>query len=1143
MSVSALPPPPQKSSSMLRQPQSMPNTPAVYPTTTTAGWTVVHHGTLGPPEAYGHASSSSSSAPFGVAGSSSSSAGSIAGRRSHSQNAARLPISSGASAWRPPAAKDPNPRPLPVPPPLDTVSVGSTTFTRRPGRGQSSERERDHRDRANKRSASTEPSGSTMLPALSTTTLSPAPATASASAISPATTSALSPLSTTASRPLPLPPPAAGPAGSSSNALAGPSSSSSRHQHAPKTKSSAKPHSRRAHTPETGRRVANPSQERVAYPYSPPTAANPATTRSPTMPFDGVSGVWAPRPAADSHPPRSSSKDRPQQPRTRTTSGSSVSDARPSLTRKSSGGVSSASPSSSASGPVGKQPSLTNLRRKTSVDVPSGVDYGLPILGRSPSLQRIAGGGIMRSTTSASGSGAISPRKSSLSNTGIRTAASSPAHSRNPSLSTPPLIIPTYSPPSHSQYSSVPSATSPPSAPLPSLPPQPPLLHPVRQGTLDVPPPPSLPNGQVIIPMGPAPKSFVAPPPPPPLPLATATATTPRSGPLSAGSAASAGSTASAPRSGSAPSTPSAYATPPPPPPPPVASHLQRTTSPTPPPLKMSAVLLGRRDPATTYTSTTVNSPGTYTEASTPSSARSAPPGFTWRYSTDTTSDGSPMTGLTTPATSHDGGKWERDKATYAGSPLASLPSPGPGGKRERRRLQLHSPVDINIPALTEKEKESPIHSHPIASESEEGAERENAAAAAKRAARATAPWLAALEGEVGEEEMDGVLLSPPTFASRKLDPDEMDENDIEALDLYDDGVDETFDDGADRGRRGRSPSPIRYARRASVDQDMIFSDSSDEEELDEGGGGYMGDTASGSVESPAASLNDAKSTFNDARSTFSRAKSTRSRRKWRNTRAAPPPVPLASAAGMGMGGNGNRGKRRHQRSHSADSSIIGFGVGAEGMAPSAMYKLEMARNKALEQNAANGFAPGPAAENMRFMYQANKARLPASVPPPPPLLMMSRNRESGSITSLPSQYAGGGYADSAHGHGSGSVSGHGHGGSSESGGGGRYGAYQPSPTASKNSLPLPGRKEGGIFSRKDKKDKFRKTIGATPNATPSSNRTSFSLLRRGPGEGGSNSSAEVLMVRNGAGPGRVSSSSTGSDERRGAKSLLSRMK
>ncbi|KAJ7053315.1 hypothetical protein C8F01DRAFT_1167053 [Mycena amicta] len=877
----------------------------------------------------------------------------------------------------------------------------------------------------------------------------------------------------------------------------------------------------------------NASQERLGYSYTPPStsaSAHPAhTTRSPTMPFDGVSGVWTkPRPAADSHPRnnaiatangdasttrRSPSRDRDRT-RTRTTSASS--DQRPNLIRTTSGGAISGS-SSSSSVLGGKQPSLTNLRRKTSGDAQMQAQMGiLPSsrkgsgdsvsgsggLGRSESLQRKTSGGILRAPTSASVSGHGPPRKSSLGsgNPAIRTAASSPAHSRNPSLTTP-LVIPVYNPPmtmatsSHSSatshsYSahSLPSGSG--SGLLPPVPPPPPLQHPIRKGS----------DERLIIPMGPVPKSFVPPPPPPPLPL------------LLAGK-------------GPPPLPPPSQSLPPTPPSPSPNQNL--------PTLKMSAALLARRDALAGGAAAYTNSPAPLSDVSTPSSAKSAPPGsgFSWRYSTDASD--SPMTGLTTPATSWDSGGG-RDKSVYAGSPLASatvfgaLPSPGPQGKRERRRLQLHSPIDI---AALSPDAESgpltpPIHSHPIGDESEEGGGPDSAVSEKPRG------WLAALEGQVGEEEMEGVLLSPPTFAARKLDPDEMDDIGLDALDLYDDGVDDV-DEGADRGRRGRSPSPIRYARRASVDHDMIFSDSSDEDEY--GMSDPLGDTVS--FDSPAPSLDnvsnshnnnsDAKSIFNDARSTFSRARSTRSRRKWRNTRVAPPPVPLGSASGMGMNGDG----KRKQRARSADSSIIGFG--GEAMAPSEMWRKEQAAAKAATQ---------PTGE-MRFVYQASQARLPASVPPPPPMMMMNMGNSMGSLQ----QY------DSA------SVSGHGHaGGSSESGGGGRY--YQTSPSVSKNSLPLPlpPKKEpssgGGLkllSSRKDKEEKkekkerekrekaFRKSAFASSSHGSSSSaqnsasgsggphhRSSFSLLR---GSTTANSSAEALMGRT---PGRVSESSAGSDER-----------
>ncbi|KAF7289825.1 hypothetical protein MIND_01356800 [Mycena indigotica] len=1043
-----------------RQPHSMPNTPAalVYPTTSSAGWTVVHHGTLGPPEAY---QTGTSAVGMG-----------IGGRRSQSQT--RLPISS-AGPWRP---TPPSTRPLPVPPPLDTVSVGSTTFKRKP----SAERDTGK----GKRRASIGDTSTTSV--TNNALLSPNPASASATIGGTVSPGPVSPSSTTSTRPLPLPPPTTPVASaSSSNAIAGPSQP-------PKLKSPQKPTSstssssrqpqQRARTPEaTAFRAVNANQDRTG--YSPQRHAA-QITRSPTMQFEGVSGVWAPRPAAASHPRnqgssagdassgnvRSSSRDRT---RTRTTSASS--DRRPSLTRKTSSGTSTATT---------KQPSLTNLRRKTSSDVVRK-GSGDSVIGGSPPLQRKISGGILRTTTSGpSVSGNLTPRKSSLSSNapGIRSNTSSPAHSRNPSLTMPlPLVIPVYIPNLSSASSTAYSAQSPPSSSkpppqqqLPPIPPPPPLQHPIRRGTDTLPPTIATQN---VIPMGPAPKSFIPPPPPPPLPISAR-----KSSPITA-------------------------ALPPPPPPPP------RSVSPQPPPLKMSAVLMARRDGSTNTAFT--SSPSTYgTDTSTPSTGY----GSSWHYSvsdaeTTATSPGP----LATPNTSSDG-RWDTE---HNKSP----------NKRERRRLQLHSPMDVNSPTLdisrgvspqSPRAQTPPIHSHPIGDDSE-GPDSAISERDPKQA------WLAALEGQVGEEEMDGVLLSPPRFASRRnvLDPDDEDA-DIDDLDLYDDGFDDIADEGADRGRRGRSPSPIRYARRASVDHDMIFSDSSDEDLDDDMDVGLGSDIVS--VDSPAPSFNnnsDAKSTFNDARSTFSRARSTRSRRRRRNTRPAPPPVPLASAAGMGMEmvpalPSRNNDRRAHQRSRSADSSLNGFG--GEAMAPSEMWRLEQQKAKAPVQS---GQLEGQGHE-MRYMYEASQARLPASVPPP--VMLMSTG---GSIASLPNATYGGAYDSSVSGHG------HGYAGSSESW------PHHPNSTQSSFASPPPkAKKEGAsglgklLPSRsrttkkekekdRDKDKKFRKSAFASPSAAQlyqqeHQYRGSFSLLRAG---GTANSSAEALMNRGGGFTGERTSESS----------------
>ncbi|KAJ7028018.1 hypothetical protein C8F04DRAFT_70828 [Mycena alexandri] len=85
---------------------SLPGTPAaaVYPTTSSAGWTVVHHGTLGPP-----------SEPFHIP---TSSPGGSAGRRSHSSGPRRAPLPFGnasAGMGGPRDRDNANARPLPLP--------------------------------------------------------------------------------------------------------------------------------------------------------------------------------------------------------------------------------------------------------------------------------------------------------------------------------------------------------------------------------------------------------------------------------------------------------------------------------------------------------------------------------------------------------------------------------------------------------------------------------------------------------------------------------------------------------------------------------------------------------------------------------------------------------------------------------------------------------------------------------------------------------------------------------------------------------------------------------------------------------------------------------------------------------------------
>ncbi|KAJ6493018.1 hypothetical protein C8R45DRAFT_988674 [Mycena sanguinolenta] len=346
---------------------------------------------------------------------------------------------------------------------------------------------------------------------------------------------------------------------------------------------------------------------------------------------------------------------------------------------------------------------------------------------------------------------------------------------------------------------------------------------------------------------------------------------------------------------------------------------------------------------------------------------------------------------------------------------------------------------------------------------------------------------------------MDGVLLSPPTFAA--ADPEGLDSDDDDAaLNDFelDDGSyldDPNRLDTRVRARVERSPSPIRYARRASVDEDMIMSDSSDEDDnmsdLDRASGSANIAPAADvrSFDSPAASV------FNDARSTFSRARSTRSRRKRRNTRVAPPPVPLGSAAGL-----------HRPRARSADSSILGFGDA--GLAPSEMWRMEQAARAARAQA-----PPPPPVQEMRYVYQAAAAKLPASVPPSPALLLGRGSDGS-------SQY------DST----STSVSGHGH--SSEGGMHAGGTAYYMTPSTSKSSLQEPpSRRETMKLSRKEKKEreKAEREREKTMRKSSLPQRSSFSLLRGGTA-GMASSSAEALMR---ATPDRASSSSNGSDEAR----------
>ncbi|CAK5272598.1 unnamed protein product [Mycena citricolor] len=214
------------------------------------------------------------------------------------------------------------------------------------------------------------------------------------------------------------------------------------------------------------------------------------------------------------------------------------------------------------------------------------------------------------------------------------------------------------------------------------------------------------------------------------------------------------------------------------------------TIPPPPLPPKPAGLVMGRRN-----------------ESLTPSSTRSVP-AFSWREGSSDESEST--TALTTPASAYP-------------SPLSVVVS-------ARRRLPM-APIS---PTLEGGPTTPPMHSHPLGDDSEEPM-----LDSALGSDGGKNHWLAALEGEVRDMEMDGMTLSPPVFATA-LDEEESD-GDIQDLDLYD------RDLGIQQQRvdRDRSPSPIRYARRASVDLDVVFSDSSEEEDEDE-----VPDAAS--VESPA---------------------------------------------------------------------------------------------------------------------------------------------------------------------------------------------------------------------------------------------------------------------------------------------------
>jgi hypothetical protein len=85
-------------------------------------------------------------------------------------------------------------------------------------------------------------------------------------------------------------------------------------------------------------------------------------------------------------------------------------------------------------------------------------------------------------------------------------------------------------------------------------------------------------------------------------------------------------------------------------------------------------------------------------------------------------------------------------------------------------QLDLPPEEDVHAPPLT-----PPLHSHPLEDEGE---------GSALDTPDDDRGWLAALEGEVRELEMDDLLLSPPMFAA--ADPEELDSDD-DHLDLYND--------------------------------------------------------------------------------------------------------------------------------------------------------------------------------------------------------------------------------------------------------------------------------------------------------------------------------------------------------------------
>ncbi|KAJ6608312.1 hypothetical protein B0H10DRAFT_2227005 [Mycena sp. CBHHK59/15] len=1187
----------------LRQKQAPYRAPAapVFPiTTSTAGWTVIHHGPGPDPPVRAHRS------PLA------------------------LPISS-AAPWKAPAAPK-DPRPLPVPPPLDTVSVGSTTFTRRPV------------PPGPPLSAPAAASSSRSTSAVRTGRSPSATRTRRASvSVSIPVAAPDTPQPPSASRPLPPvpPPPSASTAASSSSG------------------SSSRPSNKRARSRTNTNdglplRVVNPSTSS----YSPPATYVSA---------NGVSGVWALRPAAASHQSvpagssgaassrpslRSPSSERSERAAVERARKNSVERARktslvqhtlprrmsslpsPGGSASASGGSGAGLTQSASMGAIGSPPSSVS---GLPMIVPSSVLFGYtpipfpfpayfrppapfsflrcpffvssplfsshapspcnnpspaPPLRRQPfapflhdtharlrahtrmhvpptSLSSLRHQTKHACSLPPSGSGNDRPRACPrLKTGGSLLGLALPLLSSLPVLIPPsPLRFPFRLPPFASANTELhPAAPAP--APLVTVR----TTH-RRAASISTTPAVAIPTSTTpttppplsTTPTPPARPSFIPPGPPPPLPHA---------------------------QKANAQSPPLPYAQPPakfaPSPTPPLRytpTHSRApsgsTLPPPPPPPQLSMAALRARGalpysspPAShphapsssPYSSTDVVSRTSSTDlipssgASTPSSARSTPPGFGFGFGSAsghrTSGEGeSPLTAATTPGSREVHG-W----SGYQTSPLSASIKYGqqqqlhrlqtthdtprsPEDKRERRRRALRPPVDAeraaqDLAALDmhglerghDPERLStpvtpPIHSHPLEDETEDARYSRSFSHSHPHDSSYDDGYdepgkhsaLAALEGEVRCDEMDLVALSPPVFAA---DADGLglddDDDEFDDFDLDRDG-DDTYDPGAGgedefyaggRGsefyaaggssmraesgsfgagrdefyaapRRGRSPSPIRYARRASVDADaLLSSDSEDdgdasERDFDSPPPSLFTPSPSGfnpNAHPPPPSSSRAASMLNDARSTFSRAQSARSRRSRARSRrrtgvGAGRVVPLASAAGL------------HTRARSADSSILGFG---DALAPSEMWRMEQAARAA-------GAAP-----EMRFVYAPAAPSAPAV-------------RLTGSYASLGSS-------------GHGQSSGHGH-----------SSSYAASET-SKSSLalpppPVPPKKESGPMKllRRDKnrdKEKQREVRKSS----------SVSLLRGGTGT--ANSSAEALMLRaHGQGAERTSSSSNGSDE------------